>query len=189
MNHGGCILTVYAYASREDQELNNAQSDNGGSEFFKVITGLPPDRIIREHVNLISASLVHEGVSNLISARIEYGDTLLLSGLRSLGERIDDIEKSLIFFAERSITVRCFKEARGVDDNNIFYISYSVSPKAFKYSCEMKYLINKSKNRVGRPFGSKHLKDIQSYRYAGYTQTLTAMILQVSLSTVKRNWR
>lgn len=182
-------MTIYAYASREDQELNDTQLENGGSAFFKVIIGLPSNRIIREHINLISASLVHEGVSNLISARIGYGDTLLLSGLRSLGERIDDVEKALIFFAEKSITVRCFKETRGVDDNKRFYIYYSASPKAFKYSCEMKHLVNKSENRVGRPFGSKHFKDIQSCRYAGYTQTLTAMILQVSLSTVKRNWR
>ncbi|EFR6446643.1 sigma-70 family RNA polymerase sigma factor [Escherichia coli] len=53
----------------------------------------------------------------------------------------------------------------------------------------MNYLVNKSDNRVGRPFGSKYINDIQSYKYAGYTQTFTAMILKVSLSTVKRYWR
>lgn len=189
MNHGGSILAIYAYASREDQIINDAQSENGGSEFFKIISGLPANRMILEHVNLVSASLIHEGVSNLISARIGCGDTLFLSGLRSLGDSIDDIEKAFIFFAQRNVIVRFFEEARGINDKNRYFISYSIAPKSFKYRGEMNYLVNKSDNRVGRPFGSKHINDIQSYKYAGYTQTFTAMILKVSLSTVKRYWR
>lgn len=182
-------MAIYAYASIEDQKLNDTLSENGGSEFFKIIRGLPAKKIILEHIDLKSSSLIHEGVSNLISARIEYGDTLLLSGLRSLGGRIDDIENALIFFAERNIIIRCFEKIRRINENNRPYISYSIAPKAFQYRSEMHYLVNKRENRVGRPLGSKHFKDIQSYRYAGYTQTLTAMILQVSLSTVKRYWR
>ncbi|MFM1272654.1 helix-turn-helix domain-containing protein [Yersinia enterocolitica] len=42
---------------------------------------------------------------------------------------------------------------------------------------------------LGRPEGSRHHDNIQILKKRGYTQSQTARILGVSISTVKRNWR
>jgi len=51
------------------------------------------------------------------------------------------------------------------------------------YSCELGH------GTLGRPEGSKHYDNIQIVKKRGYTQSQTARILGVSISTVKRNWR
>lgn len=181
-------MAIYAYVSGEDQMKNRHKSESGGSAFFTFFSELSERCVIYENTNLISSSLNHKGVSNEIWARLEFGDTLLLSGLHSLSSSADEIASALIFFAERGITVQCLS---GIDCEEGFkksVISYSFIPKIHSSIGGVRLSIRKDK-KAGRPYGSKHSDEIRNCRRAGYTQSLTALLLNVSISTVKRHWK
>lgn len=181
-------MAILAYVSGNDQMINRHKSESGGSEFFNFISKLPERSVIYENTNLISCSLNHKGVSNEVWARLEYGDTLLLSGLNSLSNSAHDIVSALIFFAEKGVTVQCLSEITVEDSLKKHVVSYSFIPKIHS-SIEGVKLAIRTDKKSGRPYGSRHSDEIRNCMRTGYTQSLTALLLNVSISTVKRHWK
>lgn len=173
--------------SQEAGLLRQTQEYQAICDDFSINT----DNVVIEIANEQQSSSQRRLFKELINQKMNRGDTLVLPSLTYLGRDTSGMQESLFFCAKKEIDVYFYLPFTSIKPKNengspiLISVQTLTNIKKIKLSRDRYRKITKP---LGRKEGSKHYKDIQTARLKGYTQSQTAKQLEVSISTVKRNW-
>ncbi|AHF76146.1 DNA-binding protein [Sodalis praecaptivus] len=152
---------------------------------------IPPDNVVIEIVNeqqpVSHQRLLHE----LVNHKANKGDTIILTGLSSLGRNVEDILDILFFCFKKDINIYCYHPHTRIEPSSESCMSFLISVQTGVDIQNIKS--SRSKHRrikkpLGRKEGSHHKLSIYTLKLKGYKQSEVARELGVSISTVKRHW-
>lgn len=130
-------------------------------------------------------------LKQLINRDMSKGDDLVILDLNSLGSNAEMIEESIIRCANKSIRIHCYFAQNKLTPTADGYIFTLLLPKIQNECRRMSLAELKTRNVIkplGRREGSQNRERIELAKRRGLTQSQTAKLLRVSISTVKRNW-
>ncbi|MHA3510521.1 recombinase family protein [Yersinia enterocolitica] len=130
-------------------------------------------------------------LKELINKKANKGDTIILTGLISLGRNVEDILDILFFCFKKDINIYCYHPHTRIEPSAEGCMSFLISVQTGVDIQNLKS--SRSKHRrikkpLGRKEGSQHKLSIYTLKLKGYKQSEVAKELGVSLSTVKRHW-
>ncbi|HAT1608151.1 TPA: recombinase family protein [Raoultella planticola] len=160
-------------------------------EICKEFSILPDNvviEIVDEQQSVSHQRLLHE----LVNKKANKGDTIILTGLCSLGRNVEDILDILFFCFRKDINIYCYHPHTRIEPSADSCMSFLISVQTGVdvqnlKSSRSKY--RRIKKPLGRKEGSQYKLSIYTLKLKGYKQSEVARELGVSLSTVKRNWR
>ncbi|SQA30334.1 hypothetical protein [Yersinia enterocolitica] len=127
----------------------------------------------------------------LINRGMGRGDDLVVLDLKSLGSNAEEIQKNIIRCAKKAIRIYCYFPQKKLTPTANGYIFTLLLPKIQNECRKVNLSALKTRNitrPLGRREGSKYRESIDLAKRRGLTQSQTAKELDISISTVKRNW-
>jgi len=127
----------------------------------------------------------------VINRDMSKGDDLVILDLNSLGSNAEMIQENIIRCARKAIRIHCYFPQKELTPTAEGYIFTLLLPKIQNGCWKMNLAELKTRNitkPLGRREGSKHRESIEQAKRRGLTQSQTAKALEISISTVKRNW-
>lgn len=127
----------------------------------------------------------------LINRGMGRGDGLVVLDLNSLGGNAEEIQKNIIRCAKKAIRIHCYFPQKKLIPTAEGYIFTLLLPK-IQNECRKVDLAALKKRNITKPLGRregrKYRESIELAKCRGLTQSQTAKELEISISTVKRNW-
>lgn len=180
---------LYARVSTADQTTDN-QIQEIKTQGFDVA----PYRVVAETVSGSVPTSERKEFRSL-TERMEPGDILLVTKLDRLGRNAMDVRTTVEQLAKRNIKVHCL--ALGGVDLTSPAGKMTMGVIAAVAEFERDLLIERTNagleraksqgKKLGRPVATTN-EQIQKLKSQGLTQSATASMLDISLSTVKRQW-
>ncbi|MDA5494110.1 hypothetical protein PGS50_12645 [Yersinia intermedia] len=127
----------------------------------------------------------------LINRGMGRGDDLVVLDLNSLGSNAEEIQKNIIRCAKKAIRIYCYFPQKKLTPTANGYIFTLLLPKIQNECRKVNLSALKTRNitrPLGRREGSKYRESIELAKRRGLTQSQAAKELDISISTVKRNW-
>lgn len=183
-------LFAYCRVSTSEQDVKNqilAIQQKG-------IT-VEPYRVVSEIISGGIPAMERPQFSNLINNKLEQGDELIVLKLDRLGRDMIDIVSTIKMLQNKNISVRSL-DLEGVDLTSAAG-EFQLKVLAAVADFERNRIIERTREglakaklegRVGGRPRSVNSKDVQKLKLEGYSQSAASKILNVSLSTIKRNW-
>ena len=180
---------LYSRVSTVDQHTSN-QVQEIAAAGFKV----EPQRIIEEKVSGSISASQRTGFAKLLE-RMEAGDVLVVTKLDRLGRNAIDVQQTVAMLEAKGIRVHCL--ALGGVDLTSAAGKMTMGVLAAVAEFERDLLIERTQvglarakaegATLGRPSATS-AGQVQALKAQGLSQSAVAAELDVSLSTVKRNW-
>ncbi|HHL2728792.1 TPA: hypothetical protein ACQ4J9_001407 [Yersinia enterocolitica] len=127
----------------------------------------------------------------LINRGMGRGDDLVVLDLNSLGSNAEEIQENIIRCAKKAIRIHCYFPQKKLTPTSDGYVFTLLLPK-IQNECRKVDLAALKKRNITKPLGrregSKYRASIALAKCRGLTQSQTANELEISISTVKRNW-
>ncbi|WP_114192234.1 ECF-type sigma factor [Edaphovirga cremea] len=127
----------------------------------------------------------------LINRGMGRGDDLVVLDLNSLGSNAEEIQENIIRCAKKAIRIHCYFPQKKLTSTADGYIFTLLLPK-IQNECRKVDLAALKKRNITKPLGrregSEYREGIELAKCRGLTQSQTAKELEISISTVKRNW-
>ncbi|TVT64933.1 MAG: recombinase family protein [Pseudomonas sp.] len=183
---------VFAYCrvSTADQDASNQAGEIRAAGF-----AVEPQRIISETVSGSLAAKERPGFAKLLE-RMEPGDVLITTKLDRLGRNAMDVRATVEHLAALGIRVHCL--ALGGMDLASPAGKMTMGVLAAVAEFERDLLIERTQaglerarregKRLGRPEATATRDKVQRCKAAGQSQSQAALILGLSVRTVKRHW-
>lgn len=130
-------------------------------------------------------------LKQLINRDMSKGDDLVILDLNSLGNSAEIIQERIIRCARKSIRIHCYFPQKKLTPTADGYFLALILPMIYDKCRRANLSALKTRNitkPLGRREGSKHRDRIELAKRRGLTQSQTAKLLEISISTVKRNW-
>ncbi|AJJ09856.1 ECF sigma factor family protein [Yersinia rohdei] len=130
-------------------------------------------------------------LKKLINRDMNTGDDLVILDLNSLGNNAEMIQENIIRCAKKAIRIHCYFPQKKLTPTVDGYIFTLLLPKIQNECRKVNLSALKTRNitrPLGRTEGSKYRESIELAKRRGLTQSQTAKELDISISTVKRNW-
>lgn len=130
-------------------------------------------------------------LKHLINRDMSKGDDLVILDLNSLGGSAEMIQEKIILCARKSIRIHCYFPQKKLTSTADGYFLALILPMIHDKCRRANLAALKTRNitkPLGRREGSKHRDHIELAKRRGLTQSQTAKLLEISISTVKRNW-
>ncbi|CNI50654.1 Uncharacterised protein [Yersinia intermedia] len=127
----------------------------------------------------------------LINRGMGRGDDLIVLDLNSLGSNAEEIQKNIIRCAKKAIRIHCYFPQKKLTPTANGYVFTLLLPQIQNECRKVSLSALKTRNitkPLGRREGSKYRANIALAKCRGLTQSQTANELEISISTVKRNW-
>ncbi len=127
----------------------------------------------------------------LINRGMGRGDDLVVLDLNSLGINAEEIQENIIRCAKKAIRIHCYFPQKKLTPTSDGYVFTLLLPKIQNECRKVNFSALKTRNitrPLGRREGSKYRESIELAKRRGLTQSQTAKELDISISTVKRNW-
>ncbi|MBI6182355.1 hypothetical protein JEQ07_18410 [Serratia proteamaculans] len=132
-----------------------------------------------------------ESLQYLINRNMSRGDDLVVLDLNSLGNNAEEIQENIIRCAKKAIRIYCYFPQKKLTPTADGYIFTLLLPKIQNECRKVNLSALKTRNitrPLGRREGSKYRESIELAKRRGLTQSQTAKELDISISTIKRNW-
>ncbi|MGM0938624.1 MAG: recombinase family protein [Pseudomonadota bacterium] len=183
-------LFAYCRVSTSEQDVKNqiiAIQQKG-------IT-VEPYRVVSETISGGIPAMERPEFSNLINNKLEQGDELIVLKLDRLGRDMIDIVSTIKMLQNKNISVRSL-DLEGVDLTSAAG-EFQLKVLAAVADFERNRIIERTREglakaklegRIGGRPKSISSKDVQKLKLEGYSQSAASKALNVSLSTIKRNW-
>ncbi|EOD4081632.1 recombinase family protein [Yersinia enterocolitica] len=177
-------------ACSDAQTANRIRQDFTFQEICKEFP-ISPDNVVVEIVDEKQSVLHQRLLKELINQKANKGDTIILTGLSSLGRNVGDIMDILFFCFKKDINIYCYHPHTRIEPSAESCMSFLISVQTGVDIQNLKS--SRSKHRklkkpLGRKESSQHKLSIYTLKLKGYKQLEVAKELGVSLSTVKRHW-
>lgn len=180
---------LYSRVSTQDQHTANQVQEVKAAGF-----AVESQRVVEEVVSGSSPASERKGFSKLLE-RMEAGDVLVVTKLDRLGRNAIDVQQTVNELEAKGIRVHCL--ALGGVDLTSAAGKMTMGVLAAVAEFERDLLIERTQaglerakaagKVLGRP-AAINKQVVQAKKLDGYSQSQTARELNVSLSTVKRNW-
>lgn len=153
-------------------------------------------RVVSEVVSGSREAMKREAFNNLITNKLEAGDSLVVLKLDRLGRDNIDVQNTVIMLSDKGINLICL-------DLPVKDLSSSESRLMLQmFSAFAEFERNRIRERtqdglqraraegkkLGRPQATRTTKKVLECKERGMTQTQTTRELSISLPTVKRHW-
>ena len=184
-----CRTFLYSRVSTADQHTSN-QVQEIAAAGFKV----EPQRIVEEKISGSTSASQRKGFAKLLE-RMESGDILVVTKLDRLGRDTIDLMQTVQQLEAKGVRVHCL--ALGGVDLTSAAGKMTMGVLAAVAQFERDQLIERTQAglarakaegvTLGRPAVAS-AEQVQTLKAQGLSQSAVAAELDVSLSTVKRNW-
>lgn len=158
---------------------------------------LEPNRIVAETISGGVPAMERPEFANLITNRMEAGDTLVVLKLDRLGRDNIDVQASVALLVERGIKLVCLDlpvQDLTTPTGKLMLQLIASFAEFEKSRIRERTLEGQARavaegKKIGRPtaIGTNHL--VQGHKHNGLSQAQVAEVTGLSLSTVKRNWK
>ncbi|MBB61195.1 MAG: DNA invertase [Pseudomonas sp.] len=177
--------------------VSSAEQLNSNQEGEILAAGfvVEPRRIISETISGSLSAMERPGFAKLLD-RMEEGDVLVTTRLDRLGRNAMDVRATIDRLSDAGIRVHCL--ALGGMDLTSPAGKLAVALLSAVAEFERDLLIERTQaglerarregKRLGRPEAKETRTKVQRCKAAGQSQSQTALILGLSLRTVKRHW-
>ncbi|AJI95147.1 hypothetical protein BD65_1429 [Yersinia ruckeri] len=175
----------HLYRNVEEVEELNLKSD---IEEVRKALSISSERTLIDSQPLTNKS---NSLEILINRAMNRGDDLVVLDLNSLGSNAEEIQQNIIRCAKKAIRIHCYFPQKKLTPTVDGYIFTLLIPKIQNECRRMNLSALKTRNItkvLGRREGSKYRESIELAKRRGLTQSQTSKELEVSISTVKRNW-
>lgn len=180
---------LYSRVSTQDQHTANQVQEVAAAGFT-----VEPHRIIEEQISGSTSASQRKGFAKLLE-RMESGDVLVVTKLDRLGRDMIDLMQTVQQLESKGIRVHCL--ALGGVDLTSAAGKMTMGVLAAVAQFERDQLIERTQAglarakaegvTLGRPSVTS-AGQVQALKAQGLSQSIVAAELDVSLSTVKRNW-
>ncbi|WP_238598070.1 hypothetical protein [Enterobacter hormaechei] len=178
-------MTHFFYHQCKDSE--EAEELESKAEVVEIRNAL----LISSGKTIIDKQPSSDVLKKLINRDMRKGDDLIILDLNSLGSNAEMIQESIIRCAMKSIRIHCYFAQKKLTPTADGYIFTLLLPKIQNECRRMSLASLKTRNIIkplGRREGSQYRERIELAKRRGLTQSQTAKLLRISISTVKRNW-
>ena len=184
-------IFVYARVSTEDQTTANQRIEAEGRG-YKV----PDNRFISEVVSGGVAAMARPEFVNLVSHKLETGDTLVVTKIDRLGRDNIDVQTTIKALMGQGIKVvsldlpsHDLSSAEGQLVLQMFtaFAEFEKSRIAERTQAGLERAKAEGK-KLGRPEAVETTKKVQELKAGGFSQSKVAERLGVTVITVKRHW-
>lgn len=184
-------IFVYARVSTEDQTTANQRIDAEGRG-YKV----PDNRFISEVVSGGVAAMARPEFVNLVSHKLETGDTLVVTKIDRLGRDNIDVQTTIKALMGQGIKVvsldlpsHDLSSAEGQLVLQMFtaFAEFEKARIAERTQAGLERAKAEGK-KLGRPEAVETTKKVQELKAGGMSQSKVAEKLGVTVLTVKRHW-
>ncbi|EIM8662849.1 recombinase family protein [Escherichia coli] len=153
-------------------------------------------RVISETVSGGVQAMQRKGFADMVTHKLEAGDQLVVLKLDRLGRDNIDVQQTITMLVDKGIDVvsldlpvRNLSSAEGKLMLQMFsaFAEFEKS-RIIERTKEGLVRARKEGKTLGRPVASNTLQRVQEARAKGLSQSKAALELNLSLTTIKRNW-
>ena len=184
-------LFAYARVSTSEQDVDNQKLaiENAG---FNV----DANRFISEIVSGSTQAMQRKQFKLLVEHRLEAGDTLIVLKLDRLGRDNIDVQQTIELLINKGIKVICLDlpvRDLSSSEGKLMLQLFSSFAEFERSRIRERTLEGLAKakaqgKKLGRPIAEKTTKLVQERKSEGLSQSKVAILLGVSLPTIKRHW-
>lgn len=157
---------------------------------------IEPTRVIAETISGSVPAMERKEFANMVTNKLEAGDTLVVLKLDRLGRDNIDVQQTIELLIDIGVRVVCLdlpvSDLSRPEGKLMLQLMASFAEfernRIRERTIEGQNRARAEGKRIGRPVATDTTESVQTCKQAGMTQADTAKALQISLPTVKRHW-
>ncbi|MFA0101159.1 recombinase family protein [Vibrio splendidus] len=157
---------------------------------------IPDTRVITETVSGSKPALERPAFQNLITNKLEKGDTLVVLKLDRLGRDNIDVQQTITLLTEKGIKVISLDlpvADLASSEGKLMLQMFSAFAEFERNRIRERTIEGQARakaegKKIGRPAATDTRNTVQSHKAQGLSQSATSKATGLSIATVKRHW-
>jgi DNA invertase Pin-like site-specific DNA recombinase len=154
------------------------------------------ERVISETVSGSKPAMERPEFKNLITNRMEEGDTLVVLKLDRLGRDNIDVQQTITLLTEKGIKIICLDlpvADLSSSEGKLMLQMFSAFAEFERNRIRERTLDGQARaksqgKKIGRPVATDTRNTVQAYKAKGLSQSATTKATGLSIATIKRYW-